>query len=173
MIKSIHLLGRGRTKRIDFSIAHEYKIIIKERLADINHFTLKIELDFNIKRFRNHDYKWIKINKRRLANWYSPKLALLDNDIIVQANQTTGICEVNPKQKNQILWYFKPQNANPIADYNKDNSKAIFNANNSSFIIDSLEYLFVKEGLELSRSKYPFSAIACFTDHCDFDTLAN
>jgi hypothetical protein len=34
--------------------------------------------------------------------------------------------------------------------------------------------LFSKIGaLELSRSVLPFSAIACFTDHCDFDTLAN
>ena len=30
-----------------------------------------------------------------------------------------------------------------------------------------------KSGVEFSRSKIPFSAVACFTDHCDFDTLQN
>lgn len=36
-----------------------------------------------------------------------------------------------------------------------------------------LELLFPKQCIEISCSKVPFSAIACFTDHCDFDTLEN
>jgi len=40
--------------------------------------------------------------------------------------------------------------------------------------INPLALLFpLDEGIEISRSKIPFSAIACFTDHCDFDTLRN
>jgi hypothetical protein len=38
----------------------------------------------------------------------------------------------------------------------------------------ALELLFPKQSaIEVSRSIVPFSAIACFTDHCDFDTLEN
>jgi hypothetical protein len=42
------------------------------------------------------------------------------------------------------------------------------------YFIENPTLLFSKIGaLELSRSALPFLAIACFTDHCDFDTLAN
>ncbi|WP_400078010.1 hypothetical protein [Winogradskyella sp. R77965] len=137
-------------------------------------FTLRIEFNYPITLFRNHDYTWVDIKERRLANWFSPKLLKLKNNQIVQANQNIGIWEVNSQKKNVLYWHFNPKNANPIANYDSNNSKDIIQAVSEISFEKPLALLFPKNfGIEISRSKFAFSAIACFTDHCDFDTLNN
>ena len=174
MIKSIQLLSDEINTKIGFTQVHEHKVQLSLLENGLISFTLKIEFNCPIVLFRNHDYTWVDVKQRRLANWYSPKLLKLENNQIVQANQTVGIWEVNAKRKNVLFWHFNPNNANPISSYDKNNVKNIIQADSQIKFIKPLSLLFSNDhGIEVSRSKFPFSAIACFTDHCDFDTLNN
>ena len=113
------------------------------------------------------------LNQKRFANWYSPKILKLQDGTIVQANQNIGIWEIERKSKT-LYWHFNPKNAKPIANYDKLNVKTIEQAKSPLNLKYALALLFSKDvGVEFSRSKIPFSAIACFTDHCDFDTEEN
>ncbi|WCO02544.1 polysaccharide deacetylase family protein [Psychroserpens ponticola] len=174
MIKSIQLLSKEINKNIDFTFVHDYKVLLDALEGDLSSFSLKIEFNCLIVSFRNHDYTWVDINQRRISNWYSPKLLKLENNQIVQSNQNIGIWDVNTNRKNILLWHFNPDNANPISSYDKSNSKNITQAVSKVNLDEPLSFLFSNHfGIEVSRSKFPFSAIACFTDHCDFDTLNN
>jgi len=116
----------------------------------------------------------VDVNQRRIANWYAPKLLKLENNQIVQSNQNLGIWDINPKKKHVLNWRFNPENANPVANYDKSNSKGIIQAVSQTSLKRPLALLFSNDyGLDISRSKFPFSAITCFTDHCDFDTFDN
>ena len=59
----------------------------------------------------------------------------------------------------------------PFLQYNSDNTKVFLE--NFKFKSDLfLKLLFTKKKVpEFSRSKIPFVATFCFTDHCDFDSL--
>lgn len=114
------------------------------------------------------------IEGQHLANWYSPKLVKLKNQQLVQANRSVGIWEVDRAKPQLLLWHFNPTYSKPLASYGSHFNKQIYQADNTKDNLDSIAFLLPKkEGLEISRSKLPFSAIACFTDHCDFDTLHN
>lgn len=174
MIKSIQLISNEINKSLDFKRVHEHKIVLYDLENELYSFTLKIEFNQPIVLFRNHDYTWVDIKQKRMANWYAPKLIKLQNNQIVQPNQNLGIWEVNAKEKQILYWHFNPVNAKPISNYNKDNSKGIIQAISKKPREIPLSFLFSNDfGVEISRSKFPFSAIACFTDHCDFDTLDN
>lgn len=144
-------------------------------LLDCNSFDIKIVFSQNIVQFRNHDYTWKKINTNFIANEFSPKVIKLKNDQIVQANITDGIWEIDQNNANVLLWRFNPDNSAPIASYlESENRKTIYQAKQKFDFTVNPTLLFPKEyALEVSRSKTPFSAIACFTDHCDFDTVEN
>ncbi|WP_178988985.1 hypothetical protein [Winogradskyella schleiferi] len=174
MIKSIQLLSSDIDKSIGFTEIHDHKTVLNVEAIELVSFTLKIELSQPIVLFRNHDYTWVDVNKKRIANWFAPKLLKLKNNRIVQANQNSGIWEVNPKKNTILYWHFNPKNANPIANYDRNNTKHIINAVSQNIFDKPLALLFTNDfGIEVSRSKFPFSAIVCFTDHCDFDTEEN
>lgn len=172
MIKSIKLLSGQTSKNCDFTKVHNHKIELDHQEFNLESYTFQIEFNNAIVSFRNHDYQWVNIDQRRIANWYAPKLIKLKNNQLVQANQNDGIWEVNTQNSNILLWHFNPENSNPIANYDLNNSKHITQANIEPNIKNPLAFLFpINFAIEISRSKIPFSAIACFTDHCDFDTL--
>lgn len=135
-------------------------------------FDIAIIFKNPIIKFRNHDYTWVDCNVDRIACEYSPKIIQLNNNQYVQANQNIGIWEIKKHTPNLLLWRFNPQNAYPIAYFSETNRKTVIQTNQYyNFSVNPSLLFFTGKGIEFSRSKYPFSAIACFTDHCDFDTL--
>jgi hypothetical protein len=174
MIKSIKFLRENTEVNLKFVKIHEHKVEIDSSFLGAISATIQIEFEIPIIEFRNHDYTWKPIEQKQFANWYAPKILKLKNNQLVQANQHTGIWEFDEKNLNILLWHFNAKNGRPIVQYDSNNSKQIIQSVSNCDFINSLALLFpVSEGVEISRSKSPFSAIACFTDHCDFDTLSN
>nr|WP_321228527.1 hypothetical protein [uncultured Psychroserpens sp.] len=178
MVTSVHLISETNdnvaleVEQIDF----KNRIVFNNlNLDNLSRFDLEITFQEPIELFRNHDYSWVPINKNRIANWYAPKILKLKNGSVVQANRSIGIWEIDKKRPTTLLWRFNPENAHPIAQYTGVNhQKEISQACTIYDFSIPLALLFPKEnGLEVSRSLIPFSAIVCFTDHCDFDTLDN
>lgn len=178
MIKSITILANNSIKNVSFTsnpstkIAIDCKNIISKNLSS---FDIKITFTQPIKVFRNHDYTWVAISQKRIANSFAPKVIQLKNGNYVQANCNHGIWEVNKNAPNVLLWRFNPQWATPITHYSgTKNTKKITSANTKLELEEELALLFSQNhSIELSRSPIPFAAIACFTDHCDFDTAKN
>ncbi len=142
-------------------------------------FELEITFQDSIEKIRNSDYQWIDSDKDFIATHLVPKILKLSNGIFVQPNLTIGVWEYHKKNKNKIIWKFNQLEASALAKFIRINSRK-FLSHKYSNPIDFREneklltLLFSKEGaVEFSRSKIPFSAVACFTDHCDFDTLEN
>lgn len=173
MIKTIKLLKGNFFHDLGYSRIHEHQIQIDSSFLGMASATVRIEFTLPITNFRNHDYTWQSIKGRLISNWYAPKIVMLQNNQIVQANHHSGIWEIDSKYSNILLWHFNPENSNPLAQYDSNNSKDIAQAISSIDLIKPLVLLFPHVGIEMSRSKIPFSAIACFTDHCDFDTLSS
>lgn len=138
-------------------------------------FTIKIEFSQPIVAFRNHNYNWVDVSKDRIANDFSPKILRLQNGSYIQANNNVGIWEVHHKNPTVLWWRFNPEFAAPITQYrNEINTKRIISAQTEFRFPEDLALLFSKNNaIELSRSPIPFSAVACFTDHCDYDTAEN
>ena len=174
MVQSINLIS-GKDKQVcSFRKEHVHKITIDTLVIDTKPLTLQIIFDTNIKHIRNHDYTWVEGTKSHAANWHSPKIIKLENGQIIQANQQVGVWEIDKAQRHILLWHFNPRYSKPLAQYDSNNSKLIVDANLGASKQVTLALLLVKDyAMELSRSKIPFSAITCFTDHCDFDTLNN
>jgi hypothetical protein len=144
-------------------------------LSKNNSFDIEIQFSQPISEFRNHDYSWVKCNHDRIANEFCPKIIKLMDGTLVQANCNKGIWEVRKKNKSLLLWRFNPEYASPLTNYVKDqNESTIVSARQNFNSKLNLAILFsYKNAIEFSRSKIPFTAIACFTDHCDFDTPEN
>ncbi|WP_298119821.1 hypothetical protein [Flavobacterium sp.] len=154
---------------------HKYEIDLSwiEKSKETS-FDIEFVFQKPIQHFRNHDYTWVDCKKDRIATEFSPKIIKLSNDILVQANVNLGIWEVKKKFPKSLFWKFNPENAYPIVNYIGDkNEKKVISTNVKIDFEIKLELLFPKQAMEISRSKIPFSAITCFTDHCDFDTLEN
>ena len=174
MIKSIKLLRDNSDTKLKFVKIHEYKVEIDSSFLSASWATLQIEFEHPIIEFRNHDYSWKLIEQKQFVNWYAPKILRLKNNQLVQANQHNGIWEFDKKNSSVLLWHFNAKQGRPIVQYDSNNSKQIIQSLSNCDIEIPLALLFPRnEGIEISRSKLPFSAIACFTDHCDFDTLSN
>jgi hypothetical protein len=174
MIKSIKLLRENSEVNLDYVKVHKHKVTIDSSFLDAFSATLKIEFESPIIEFRNHDYTWKRIDSNQFSNWYAPKILRLKTKQLVQANQHAGIWEFDKKNPSVLLWHFNGNNGRPIVQYDSNNSKQIIQSVSKSDFLNPLALLFaLNEGIEISRSKLPFSAIACFTDHCDFDTLPN
>lgn len=175
MIRSINVVLPESQEKIAFQKVHDFKyeIVIKPLIRE--GFSLKISFTQKIVGFRNHDYKWKKIKSPLIATEFSPKIIKMDNGQIIQANQTAGIWEVHSKSPQILYWHFKPDFSQPIVNYiGPENLKQIESATSDcDFSIPFALLLSPDAGLELSRSKLPFTPIVCFTDHCDFDTLGN
>jgi len=178
LIKSISI-NTGAIKEIYvFDITQKHKLTIdlpKIDLLNINSFDIEIIFDQPILEFRNHDYSWVNCDIDRIANEFSPKIIKLQNGQLVQANINAGIWEINKKNPSVLLWRFSPEFSEPITNYvGGSNKKEIAAAKKRFYFIENPALLFPENyAVEVSRSKFPFSAIACFTDHCDFDTVEN
>lgn len=176
MIASLHKITSNGKKSIDFDVKNPFKTSINfQNSENYNSFDLEIVFSVPIVSFRNHDYQWVDINQNRIANSFCPKIIQLENGTFVQANVNHGIWEIDAKQKSVLLWRFNPELAHPITQYSGEiNTKKIISAQTKHHFNVPLALLFSKSNaVELSRSAIPFSAIACFTDHCDYDTADN
>lgn len=164
-------------KEIQNLNVYENKLVIdcSKVIETTNSFTIEIEFEVKISSFRNHDYTWQDVNSDRIANEYTPKIIKLADGNYVQANINQGIWEVHKKSPFKLIWKFNPEYSKPITEYvGPTAQKRIYQAHDKGVFVENPTLLFSKNGaLEISRSKIPFSAIACFTDHCDFDTLDN
>lgn len=177
MITSIRLisLNSQNSFAIENTILNgKNEIVLNQflRLGE-NRFDVEIVFDNAIKKVRNHDFQWVNPIKGFKANELAPKVLQLGNDFFVQANCNIGIWEIkNPKT---LIWKFNPEYAAPLTNYKgKKNEKNITSAIGLDLFDKTIALLFSKKsGVEFSRSKIPFSAVACFTDHCDFDTVSN
>lgn len=154
---------------------HKYEIDLSWiEKSKATSFDIEFVFQNPVQYFRNHDYTWVDCKKDRIATEFSPKIIRLSNDILVQANVNLGIWEVKKKYPKSLFWKFNPENAYPIVNYvGNKNEKKVISTDVKIDFETKFELLFPKQALEISRSKIPFSAIACFTDHCDFDTLEN
>lgn len=175
MVKSIKLISENSETDLNFVHIHDHQIEIDSSFLIKRSITIKIEFTLPIAQFRNHDCTWIGVaGKRQLSNWYAPKIIRLKNNQLVQANQHHGIWEVAGKNPSVLLWHFNPEKSSPIVQYDSTNCKHIVGSISKDAFKQPLALLIpVTGGIEMSRSKIPFTSVVCFTDHCDFDTLEN
>lgn len=178
MIKSISTIINSIKEVYVFDSKQRHKLIIdlkNKDLSNSNSFDIEITFEQLISEFRNHDYSWVDCKQDRIANEFSPKILKLQNGQLVQANIPSGIWEFNKKKPHVLLWRFNPEYSQSITNYvGSVNSKKIISAKSRFYFSENPALLFpINHGIEFSRSKYPFTSIACFTDHCDFDTAEN
>lgn len=176
MIKSIVIKDGSKSQIIDDFDAITTKFVLKNSKAVVCNST-QIEINFleEIVAFRNHDFTWVQTDDFTIATDFSPKIIKLKNGCYLQPNINIGIWQVSKNNPYQLVWLFYPEYSNPITEYSGiNNIKKISSAHPKINLSEDLALLFSKTGgLELSRSKIPFAAIACFTDHCDYDTPEN
>lgn len=176
MIESI-ILTFPKEKPITLSFdLQENKLVIDTSFlkeTTFQSFNLVITFKHSISEFRNHDYTWVKLNEDRISSEFSPKIIKLNNGFFIQPNVNKGFWETKKNNSKILIWSFNPLHSHPLTQYSgEQNERIISNANQSFTFNHNLELLFSsKQAVEFSRSIIPFSAIACFTDHCDFDTL--
>lgn len=178
MIQLITVITSSETYQVKFDQDFSSKIIIDLslfNLSDCNSFDIQITFSETITEFRDHDYSWKKTKNQYIANELSPKIIKLQRGQIIQSNLAAGIWEIDPKKATILLWRFNPEFASPITSYiGNENKKIISSAKQKLDLIENPALLFSNNhAIEFSRSKIPFSGIACFTDHCDFDTAEN
>ncbi len=176
MIAKITILSNSYKENLESQVK-ECKVVMDcSRVVKKNKsFDIEVEFISRIVFFRNHDYTWQDLKNDRIANEYTSKIIKLEDGTYVQANINQGVWEINKQNPNKLIWKFNPEYSKPIAQYVGESSqKQIYQANTKLNFIENPTLLLSKTGaLEISRSTIPFSAIACFTDHCDFDTLQN
>lgn len=172
-IKKISFIANDFQREIHFK-SQDNEIIISY-LDDFkaNSFDLKIEFNSKIKKIRMPNYEWATLKSDRIIPQFCNQIIQLENGFYLQPDSVFGIWEFFKKEPNVLLWRFNPENSSTITNYQGDENSKIIKAASFNFPENKqLKLLFSNLGaLELSRSKMPFVAIACFTDHCDFDTL--
>jgi hypothetical protein len=137
---------------------------------------LDFEITFKSKiiGLRNSDYQWILPNKNFIATNLAPKILKLANGFYVEPSSTIGVWEYKKNYTNKILWRLNHPDASVITKYEGPEYKKTYQPVENQKIVESVALLFSKKGaIEFSRSRIPFSAVACFTDHCDYDTAEN
>jgi len=175
LIETAKIYNDNGVFQTSFNFKGKHKCIIDFDVnSDVDCFSIEIIFKEPIAYFRNHDYTWSDLKKDRVSSWYAPKIIKLKTGIYVQSNCNLGIWEVKKNDDKILLWHFNPENSAPILDYvGKENTKKIEKAK-VNMLPQGVALLFSEHNaVEVSRSKYPFSAITCFTDHCDFDSLEN
>ncbi|WJS95115.1 hypothetical protein NYQ10_01380 [Flavobacterium johnsoniae] len=177
MIKSIFISSSSEKQVYIFDNNQKHKLTIdmsKIQFSDCNSFDIEIVFELPISEFRNHDYTWVNCKQERIANDFCPKILKLQNGQLVQSNIASGIWEINKNKPHVLLWRFNPEYSAPLTNYTGSaNMKKIVAADRKQFFSENPALLFPLSAIEFSRSKYPFTAITCFTDHCDFDTADN
>ncbi|MBC7523066.1 MAG: hypothetical protein H7239_01295 [Flavobacterium sp.] len=178
MINSIKIITSEITENLNFSFVNKAKCIFNFEQLNLdygNSFTFEINFDLTILEYRNHDYNWVSTKSNYVANQFCPKILKLQNGFFVQSNITDGIWEIDKNNNKQLLWKFNPQHANPITNYQGINNTKSVESAIQKFRFQQFPVLLfsLKNAVEFSRSIHPFSAVAVFTDHCDFDTALN
>jgi hypothetical protein len=175
MIKSITIVAEKYNQNVvvdsnfDSKITIDCSTIVAQSIAS---FDIEICFLEPIALFRNHDYSWVQLTQELIANDFSPKIIKLASGIYIQPNKNYGIWQVSKKEDRKLIWRFNPKFSNPLATYTGSNNEKKVESANSTFDFTAMPTLFFsqKGAIEFSRSKIPFVATACFTDHCDFDT---
>lgn len=175
MIQKATLISNENTAFLDVKYQGTTFVFNCSSVKNVSEFTIEIEFSSDIIAFRNHDYTWVDLNEIRIATEFSPKLIQLENGTFVLANLTCGIWETDSKNRRKLYWKFNPEFSKPITKYTgNSNAKSILQATSKLDFEVFPALLFSKNyGIEISRSPLAFSAVLCFTDHCDFDTVAN
>lgn len=118
--------------------------------------------------FRNHDHTWVDVLSTRYAGELSPKILKLADGLFLSANITGGTWVVE-EQGRKLIWHFRDVASRPLTSFvGPKHEKEIVPASFSH--IKDAAVIVAGSAVEFSRSEIPFSAIACFTDHCDYDT---
>ncbi|MDI9538551.1 MAG: hypothetical protein QM223_04025 [Bacteroidota bacterium] len=140
--------------------------------AEVQRLSLIVEFTETLISWRNHDYTWVDTSRKRLAAYYSPKAAVFKSGTKVVASRTDGLWLFDPRRPRSIEWVLEHEDLAPLFDYQEDDSSAFREPVRALDKPLRLTFLLTKGAIpEFSRSKLPFSAILCFTDHCDFDSL--
>ena len=135
--------------------------------ASVHSFDIEIVFNQRINKFRTHDYRWESASAGCIAGCFAPKIIQLANGCYVQPATQTGIWELGDRKT--LLWRFNPEGAAPLTVYGDGHGKQIECAK-ASFPGQVMLLFSFSGAIEFSRSAVPFTAVACFTDHCDFDT---
>lgn len=148
----------------------DYLVDFGEGLS-LTEFSLVFEFSSPLTKWRNHDYSWVDTKQQHIANYFSPKVAILKSGIKVVAAQTDGLWLFNPRYSRRLEWIIVHRFLTPLFDYKQDDSPAFRTPLVTLKGVRTFSFLFTR-GLvpEFSRSKIPFSAIINFSDHCDFDS---
>jgi hypothetical protein len=175
MIKSVRFISNSENRDCPFVESGSKVVIDLSGIAmKVDAFDLAITLSQTISAVRNHDYTWITPERDILAGPFGPKVIRLADGSFIQANLNIGFWEVRKNAPNVLHWRFYPADSAPLAVYKGEhNERSIEQAKTDYQFAENPALLFSDEAFEFSRSPIPFSAIACFTDHCDFDTAGN
>lgn len=176
MIESVVFTSKTHTAVLLSKDIKDHKLVFDDavfRTKGLQSFDITITFQSKITAFRNHDYTWVPINTDRIAGAFAPKAVQLENGYFVQPSMNWGYWEIHRKKPKVLLWRFNPEFSNPLTVYTGPRSERILAAANNSFEWKGgFSLLFSNKNIvEFSRSALPFLPIACFTDHCDFDTL--
>ena len=177
MLKAVLFISNKKQISLSNRIENGKSIYLYPQLEINNNESFDLQFTFNdeIVKFRNHDYTWVEILKDDIvANQFTPKIIQLKSGFFIQANINFGIWEIKSNNNKTLLWRFNPKNSNSFTSFSKNADKSITQARTVNKFPVLPQLLFTKGStIEFSRSKIPFAAITCFTDHCDFDTPEN
>lgn len=175
IVRNIQLIVGEEKSNLDFTENNLIVDIPFPKDFKSNNIFLKIEFVAKIKQIRLADYTWGALNEDRIIPQFCNQIIQLENGLYFQSQSPKGIWEVKKSEPNVLYWLFNPEHAFQLTTYKgKHNFKQYKNAQVIFEPDFSLRLLGSDKGaVEISRSPYPFSAIACFTDHCDFDTLGS
>lgn len=166
MIKSISIEANGTIQYLELPAELPQKI---EFPAAMHTGTtiVKIEFSGQFSTVRNHDYRWIPAESGHVSPFLAPKILRMKTGEIIQASMAAGVWEL--KSKSALHWIFNHPDAAPLTVYTgHTHEREISAARTAMQRVPAL--LIAKNGVEFSRSPHDFKAVACFTDHCDFDT---
>ncbi len=177
MIKNITLVQNGIAKRLAFE--EQIGTVVLDSISLLSSssvpFDIRFELEKPIQKIRNHAYEWEAFTQNCVANTFHPKIVQLIDGTYLQANITHGIWELDASKPLELLWRFQLPAASLLTAYSGPKCvKTIIAAHqiNDFPAMPTLVWS-TANALEFSRSKIPFAAVVCFTDHCDFDTPTN
>lgn len=167
-VKTISGHHQIQLQRRDHKVVIDLSVVPQHELQS---FDIIINFKSPIVSVRNHDHSWAKGNANYILGEFAPKIIRLQNGQLVQANSMNGIWEIKSKKNRQLLWRFNPKRSAPLAVYSgEQNNKKINQAYHQYDFSLEPALLFPGRAVEFSRSEHPFSAVICFTDHCDYDT---
>lgn len=136
---------------------------------------LEVRLSEKIDACRSSSYQWEQyIEHPWVANSHSPKMMKTQSELILVGGSTQGCWEWNPMEE-VLRWYFIHPQLTPLMTYDREDRRHFLEEQvieRDTLISDRI--LWTKGSVEeWARTPLGFLPIVCFTDHSDFDTLAN